>query len=370
MEGGEGNMRFLFIAFLLLAGVHLYLAQRVQQCFRHAFPLGVSILLMAGLLTALVLGFAGSSRLLKAIGFYWMGAMVYLLLFFLLGDAALLLARLVHLRLPSFAVRITALILAIVTVIGGVIHADQIQTKTYDVSLAGHASLPETSIVLITDVHLGALRSEKRLEKIVEAVNAAQPDLVCIAGDFFDSHYAAIREPDQAMALMKQLNAPLGVYACPGNHDAGSSYTQMEDFLSACGVRLLKEEAIVIDDRLVLAGRLDSSPIGKQGGFSRGELTRVLADMPADLPVVVMDHNPANLSEYGSETDLLLCGHTHRGQIFPGSLITRQLYTVDYGCLAASASSPHVVVSSGAGAWGMPMRVGTDCEVVLIRLNP
>ena len=67
--------------------------------------------------------------------------------------------------------------------------------------------------------------------------------------------------------------------------------------------------------------------------------------------------------------DLLLCGHTHRGQIFPGSLITDRMYTVDYGYYRADDASPQVIVSSGVGTWGMPMRVGTDCEIVKINLH-
>ena len=87
------------------------------------------------------------------------------------------------------------------------------------------------------------------------------------------------------------------------------------------------------------------------------------------LPVVVMDHNPAHIGEYGPDVDLILCGHTHKGQILPGSLITSRMYTVDYGYYRAGESSPQVIVSSGVGAWGMPMRVGTDCEIVKITLH-
>jgi methionine-S-sulfoxide reductase len=89
--------------------------------------------------------------------------------------------------------------------------------------------------------------------------------------------------------------------------------------------------------------------------------------VPEGLPVIVLDHNPAAVNEY-DRGDLILCGHTHKGQIFPGSLFTRRLFPVDYGYYRRDDSAPHVIVSSGAGTWGMPMRVGTDCEIVLIRL--
>jgi len=87
------------------------------------------------------------------------------------------------------------------------------------------------------------------------------------------------------------------------------------------------------------------------------------------LPVVVMDHNPANTGQYGSDVDVVLSGHTHRGQVFPGSLITRAMFSVDYGYRQKTADSPHIVVTSGAGTWGTPLRVGSSSEVVSIVLH-
>ena len=134
----------------------------------------------------------------------------------------------------------------------------------------------------------------------------------------------------------------------------------------------LKDQAITVDERFVLVGRVDASPIG---GYGNGEVKRnenldeILHGTNSELPVVVMDHNPARADGYGNEVDLILCGHTHRGQVFPGSLITGLMYTVDYGHYQKDANSPHVVVSSGVGTWGLPMRVGSDCEVVRVRLS-
>ncbi|GAA0390976.1 hypothetical protein GCM10008933_22380 [Paenibacillus motobuensis] len=87
------------------------------------------------------------------------------------------------------------------------------------------------------------------------------------------------------------------------------------------------------------------------------------------MPIVVMDHTPSNIEQYGENVDLVLAGHTHRGQIFPGNLITKAVFVVDYGQYQEDASSPNVIVSSGAGTWGMPMRIGSNNEIVSINLN-
>ena len=101
----------------------------------------------------------------------------------------------------------------------------------------------------------------------------------------------------------------------------------------------------------------------------RCDFADILGEINGDLPIIVMDHNPSNIKEYGKEVDLILSGHTHKGQIFPANLITNLMFTVDYGHFQKNADSPHVIVTSGASTWGMPMRIGTHNEVVSIMLR-
>ena len=166
---------------------------------------------------------------------------------------------------------------------------------------------------------------------------------------------------------MKTLRATYGVWACLGNHDAGTTAPDMQAFLQRCGIGLLNDKHTAIDSKLILIGRLDASPIGGYGGLRRQALN--LDGIDGELPIIVLDHNPAHIHEYGAEYDLILCGHTHRGQLFPASLITNRMYTVDYGYYRADPESPQVIVTSGVGTWAMPMRVGTDSEIVRIRLH-
>jgi predicted MPP superfamily phosphohydrolase len=143
----------------------------------------------------------------------------------------------------------------------------------------------------------------------------------------------------------------------------------MTAFLEQADIRLLSDEYAVIDNRLILAGRLDGSPIGGYGEQKRRELSDFLVSQDPSLPVIVLDHNPAHVHSYGKEADLILCGHTHKGQLFPANFITNAMYAVDYGYYQKDPQSPHVIVTSGVGYWGMPMRVGTDCEIVTIHLT-
>lgn len=378
-------LRFGMVILMVLGGINVYIAWRLWQGARWLWPglpfkaalaaAGLMLVVMAaGFMRSLLPVGEGIKQVLGTVSTWWMGIFAYLLLFCVLADAVILLAKIVRLvpwKQQSFARFVSSVLivgLTMGTVFYGVHHADRLKHVSYDIQLTDGEFASEMHIVMISDLHLGAERSERRLENIVKEINAAEPELVLIAGDFFDSDFSAIRDPERAAALLRELQAPLGVYACLGNHDAGSTFENMLQFLENSSIRLLADENIIVDGRINLTGRLDGSPIGGYSGKRRRPLQEIL---PAEngLPTIVLDHNPACVGEYQQESDLVLCGHTHKGQLFPGSLITQRMYTVDHGYYRQNENSPHVIVTSGVGTWGPPMRIGTDCEVNHIRLS-
>lgn len=312
----------------------------------------------------------GVPRAVFTVGHYALGVLLYIVIVADCAALLLLLGRLARVLpsplpkavlLPAGAV---CLILAAALSVYGFLHASAIRTSRYTVRLGEvQAEAEPLRIALVSDLHLGYVSGEAHLAKVFAAVNAAEPDIVCLAGDFFDGDITSLSDPAGIQALLRGLDAKHGVYACLGNHDAGRSYAQMIAFLSEAGVRVLQDEAAVIGDRVLLFGRKESAPIGGQGAARE---PRMQLPEGNTLPVIVMDHQPGNNGEYGAETDLILCGHTHRGQMFPFNLITDAVYDVDYGYYRASDTAPQVVVTSGAGTWGPPLRVATDNEIAEI----
>ncbi|MCI9081862.1 MAG: metallophosphoesterase [Lachnospiraceae bacterium] len=381
------GMFFSFaIMICVLGSTHYYIARRIYQCAVYIFPklnpwiyAGVS----AFMVCFLIIGFMRSllpfptavKHILGIVSSYWMGIFIYLLLFLAMTDVILFVGNIMHLiprPMPAqirFLSGTIAVLLTAGTASYGIYHANQVKLRTYDIQLETKVLEEEIDIVLVSDLHLGAVNSEKRLARIVQGINDLQPDLVCIAGDIFDNDYYAIHDPQKALNLLKSIRSSYGVYAVLGNHDGGKTLGEMLHFLQNSNIHVLKDESVVFDHQIILAGRLDGSPIGGFGGMSRKDYAEIMAQAAGKLPVIVMDHNPSNIDEYGRETDLVLCGHTHRGQIFPGSLFTGAMFTTDYGYYQKDSESPHIIVTSGAGTWGMPMRVGTDCEIVQIRLH-
>lgn len=376
----------IIIMLFALVGANCYIALRVYQGVNYIFPqIGVKICIAIGIFIVLpfILGFTRSllpipvaiKNILGVISSHWMGIFLYLLFYFVVADTVLLILKIIKVMpnpMPQsihFFSGLLVVLLTTVTVSYGIYNAKQIKHVSYEIKLEENPLASEFNIVLISDLHLGAVDSEKRLENMVQSINNLEPDIVCIPGDIFDNDYYAIHNPDEAAHLLKSITSKYGVYASLGNHDGGGTLDEMLDFLECSKIKTLNDGYVVIDERLVLIGRLDSSPIGGFGDMSRKDLAEVMTGIDMNLPIVVMDHNPANISEYGSEVDLVLAGHTHRGQIFPGSLFTRAMFVVDYGYYRKDNSSPHVVVTSGVGTWGMPMRVGTNCEIVSIELH-
>jgi len=372
-------LAILFIAANAYVSVHMYQGIKAFAPRMHPVPFFVScgvvfLLAMVGVARPWLPLSRGIKNLLNGYSAYWMSVVTYLILLFPVGDLSILLLRRIRKAL-LFSPKVCLIELAVVAgctlliVICGLIHAGTFVHKSYQVECNKDLQGEELKIVMISDLHLGATNSEGRLENMVEEINKEQADVVCIAGDLFDNDFEAIRNPEQCAATLRKISAKYGVYACLGNHDSGETCPQMIAFLPTCNITLLCEEALEVDGRFVLAGRLDEVAMGDYAGMERLSLDEVVEGVDRTLPVIVMDHRPTYIDEYPDWVDLVLSGHTHYGQVTPGQLVTEVMYPKAYGYYRKTAASPQMIVSSGAGTWGPPIRVGTDNEIVTIYLR-
>lgn len=374
---------FIIFVFFLYGVTNYYIGKRIFKGLNHIFPninvkvyIAMFILIAVSVFIAILPLPLGIKRIISWISYHWVGVFVYLLLFFLLSDLTILLGRIFKIipnPVPQSIGFYRSLIVVILTVgvVGyGIYNAKQTKHVSYNIQVKNTSLEGDMKIVLISDLHLGTINSEKRLQEIANGINKLKPDIVCIVGDIFNDDYNIIKDPDKAVEVLKGIETTYGVYATLGNHDAGKTLNKMIEFLESSNINLLNDEYVIIDDRLVLVGRLDSSPIGGFGELKRTkDIADVLTSADTNMPIIVMDHTPSNTEQYGNEIDLVLCGHTHRGQMFPFGFITNAIFTVDYGHYQKDDNSPHFIVTSGVGTWGPPMRVGTNNEIVSILLQ-
>ena len=260
-----------------------------------------------------------------------------------------------------------------------------------DVRVTGYTIAKETlgqkepvRIVLIGDLHIGVNSSPKLYEDMVARINEREPDLVLVAGDIVTSSFGAMEDPDAYAAILRQIRAPCGVYVVYGNHDVeepllggftfigaenAHRHPDMPGFLRACGWTLLTDEIVRLPELhgLCLAGRRDETRPG-DGVTERAPLARLLADTVPEEPVLLLEHEPADLDGMGElGVDLSVSGHTHDGQIFPGNLFARIKGPQSYGLKPWGDAL--ALVTSGVGYYGPPIRVGTISEIVVIDLG-
>lgn len=309
-------------------------------------------------------------RFLKVIGSYYLAIFELSLLLFLLGDILTVIFRLCEVPEITYqpALNLTILLTLLILLSWGSWNAWRPTKRTYHITIdkAGQTEQP-LKIAMVSDLHLGNIVGNRHLYKLVQRVNDMQPDLILLVGDVLDD----VIEPflrNRMTETLQQLRAPLGVYAVLGNHEyIGRNIDQYVAAMKEIGIPVLRDETVLLQNGLYLVGRKDkmAEHVDPQGRLSVEEL---LASLDQQRPIIVMDHQPAQLNQaLQAGADLLLSGHTHRGQIAPNHLITRRLFELDWGYL--HKEQMHVVVSSGFGTWGPPIRLGSRCEYIELMVH-
>ena len=220
-------------------------------------------------------------------------------------------------------------------------------------------------IVQISDLHLGGGTERGRLEKIVAQVREARPDILISTGDLIDAPLEAIEPYAEAL---RSLEAPMGKFAIPGNHEYYVGIDASRKFHEAAGFRWLRQQAVDVGEYLRIVGCDDPHSLPGVNPPSLDETPLLTADR-ASVFTLDLRHQPLVMPTAVGKFDLQLSGHTHGGQIFPFSLIVRLRYRYDRGLFDLGDGSK-LYVNRGAGTWGPPMRLLSQPEVVVITLEP
>lgn len=302
----------------------------------------------------------GRGRSCSILSAYWICFLLYNVPALLVFDLAALLFRpalVVRAWLVLAAAGISALLL-----IYGSIHARQLKTVSYQVELG----LPggRARMVLLSDLHIGMFISAPYLERVARRVNALEPDLIVISGDIFDGYLPGDEALRPVAAAFRRMHAALGLYAVTGNHNPDISNQRFLRFLKDAGIHLLYNEVEELPE-WNLAGRagiVDMEAV-------RAPLEDILRNAASGKPTIVLDHDPQGIREAAScGVDLVLCGHTHKGQLFPLTILTRLVNGAQYFYGYGVSEKTRSVISAGTGFFGLPIRIGTDSEIVVVDL--
>lgn len=371
---------FFSIALTIFGGAHWYVYRRLVQAvvppasWLWSIRIGFIVLAVSYPLSRLLVhGFhLQQANWLIIAASLWMGMLLYAFLLSLTAQLGWGLAGLAHLRpdlSPEMAVkwgRIAALSvggLILFISAWGFAEARRIRITELEIPIANlPASLDGYTMVQISDVHLGILIGEKKLNHIIDLVRSTKPDAVLITGDLVDEEASDLKA---LQPILAGLQAPDGVFMVTGNHEYISGIAASVDFVKGAGIRLLRNEVVLLRDSLQLGGIED--PSGFRFGGIKPDIPGVLAALRPGLPSVVMFHQPVKFDQLAAGgVDLVLSGHTHHGQMWPLRYISGLIYPWQNGVYRLGKSL--LYVTTGTGTWGPPMRVFAPPEIVRIRL--
>jgi len=372
---------FLLSILGIYGAVHVYFFAKARAALclggRGGLFLGAFLVLMciAPVLVRMMerTGCEFAARLLADIAYAWMG---FVFLFFCLS-VLMDLARLVIQGLcstapqcafpPSLSPRLAfgmSLCLGLGLALYGYGQAWQIKPHHITITSAKIPSeIGRIRIVQLADVHLGLMVRERRLRRIVEVIRQARPDLLVSTGDLVDGQIDSL----SGLARdLRDIRPRYGKFAVTGNHEFYAGLDHALDFMRQTGFTMLRGETARVNDFLAIVGIDD--PAGRGFGLWRaGGERELLREGVGGRYVLLLKHVPRVEGKACGRFDLQLSGHTHKGQIFPFSLVTRLFFPYHSGWYDLPKGSG-LYVSRGTGTWGPPMRLSAPPEVTVIDL--
>jgi predicted MPP superfamily phosphohydrolase len=226
-------------------------------------------------------------------------------------------------------------------------------------------------IALVGDIHTGSpFMDDQKLRQIVELTNQQNPDLIVLLGDYMvkDSWHGHKVAPEITAAHLKDLRAPLGVYAVLGNHDWWYDGEKVQHAFEQVGIRVLENDVTEIkwrDGSFWLVGLADYWSL-------RFRIKETLNKVPPGATMVAITHNPDIFARVPATVQLLLAAHTHGGQVnFPliGTPIVPSRYGSRYTAGHIYENGHHMFVTTGIGTSVLPVRFRVTPEIVILRIN-
>lgn len=288
----------------------------------------------------------------------WLGFALNVLIVFLLVWLVVLIARLIGAPMNVRFIGTIAVSLAIVMTVYGAWNARQLQVREISLKLD---NLPPAwrgkTVVQLTDLHLGIIYGPGFMAKVVDRINDLKPEAVFLTGDYFDGMEARL---DELAAPLKNLTAPQGTYFITGNHEVYLGVDKARVALEPTGVKFLSDAKVDLNGLAVVG--VDWPELG-----GRKDIVSLVTQLAPKRPSILLYHEPRYVEEIAKTglVDLMLSGHTHKGQVWPINYVAKLVYGKYYIGLHQLGDF-NIYTSPGAGTWGPSLRIGNRPEIVAI----
>lgn len=232
------------------------------------------------------------------------------------------------------------------------------------------ADAPPLKIAFLSDLHIGALHAgPERLEDLAARVNAEQPDLILLGGDY-PTHalFARPVAPNVVADGLAKFKARYGIFSVLGNHDWWEGGEQIRFELERVGIAVLENNAEAVETpqgRLWIAGLADATT-------RKPDIAAALSGVPDGDPLLLLSHDPATFPTHGSRPILALSGHTHGGQValpLIGALVIPGEVPRELAYGLHEQEGRRIYVTSGIGTSIIPVRFFMPPEIVFITIK-
>ncbi len=376
-------MRLFYFLFFLYVVAHGY----IFICLRRAFgsgkwqiPTAFWLLLMAASWLwrfGRPLGPLGEK--FQDVSFYWMGFLILVCYCLIAGDVLAflirLLARLTRAERPRRLAELLkpARYVPLAIAAGLCLYAYALYEARHPqvtyLELVTDKLPPNAAplrIVALADVHTSSVIGPETTRRMAEETAALKPDILLMAGDLVDSD---VSEKNEEAAAWAAVPAPLGKFAVTGNHEFYHGLEKSLIFMEKCGFIPLRGETTTAGG-IIIAGVDDAN--FKEQFPATTDVLRTLDKAPANKFILLLNHKPYYPPEAIGRFDLQFSGHTHKGQIWPGSFIVRHIYGNEQGLsiLEKAGRRSLLYITNGIGFWGPPVRFLAPPEITVITLRP
>lgn len=296
---------------------------------------------------------------------------LHLLAAWLIGDLVLFMVKKFGKKEISRNIEGIAVIAVTILYLGvGWYNAHNVRRTEYTFNTEKGIGSEPLKVVCFADSHLGITLDGEKFTAEMERIQAENPDVVLVAGDFVDDD-SCRADMIEACKALGNLKTTYGVYFIYGNHDKGyyESYRDFEYYelveeLIRNDVTVLEDESVLVDDKFYIIGRRDKSEP------ERAEMSQLTEKLDASKLMVVMDHQPNDYAnEAETPVDLVVSGHTHGGHIFPAGIIGLITKANDRVYGTEVRNNTNFMVSSGISGWAIPFKTGTFSEYVVINIK-
>ncbi len=268
----------------------------------------------------------------------------------------------------------TALAIGVLALSAGWYLDHHVWQTSYELKTA--KDVPDLKVAMFADSHIGTTFDAEGFAKHLETIQAQNPDIVVVVGDYVDD---GTKKEDmiKSSEALGRMKTKYGVFFVSGNHDKGYygpayrgfSEQELFDELQKNNIKILRDETVSINDAFYLIGRRDFSEVKERKG-ARKSMEELVKDLDKSKYMIVLDHQPTDFKKQAeAKVDLVLCGHTHGGQLFPFNQVGKWIKANDLIYGHEKRDETNFIVTSGISDWAIKFKTGTKSEYVMIDIK-